>query len=302
MILKRKYNHRIFSYSLLIMMMFCCQLLTAQIQADTNIYHLETSEGNSYQGKIIEQDSQKVVFQTVKLGAINVMRKDIKTLYIIDNKKIKNGKYWMDNPQSTRYFFSPNGYGLKGGEGYYQNVWVLVNSFAVGITKNISIGGGVVPLFFFGGGPTPIWVTAKISLPIEKHKVAFGAGVLAGTVIGEENTGFGIFYGIGTIGSKDNNISLGLGYGYAGTNWTKSPIINLNFMFRTGPKGYFISENYYISTGEGSLVLISAGGRLIIKQAGLDYGLWIPFYSDMDVFVAIPWLGITIPFGNKNKK
>ncbi len=78
-------------------------------------------------------------------------------------------------------------------------------------------------------------------------------------------------------------------------------MVNVNFMFRTGPKGYFISENYYIKTGESSLVILSAGGRYIIKNTGLDYGLVIPFMSDMNSLFAIPWLGLTIPFGNKKK-
>lgn len=270
-------------------------------ETDTLSYHLETNDGNRYQGKIIEQDDRILIFRTNNIGDITVQQIDIKKLYVINLQKMKNGKYWLDNPQATRYFFSPNGFGLQAGEGYYQNVWVLVNSFAVGLTDHISIGGGLVPLFFFGGGPTPLWFTAKVSIPVDKNNLAFGAGVLAGSVIGAEDTGFGILYGITTIGTRDNNMSFGLGYGYAGGDWAKSPMINVNFMFRTGAKGYFISENYYIKAGETAAVILSAGGRYIIKDAGLDYGLMIPIISDMDSFVAIPWLGITIPFGTKKK-
>jgi hypothetical protein len=34
----------------------------------------------------------------------------------------------------------------------------------------------------------------------------------------------------------------------------------------------------------------------MIKNAGLDFGLWIPAETGGE-FVAIPWLGISIPFG-----
>jgi len=299
---KRKMIMRgITKYIAILLLVFCVQALWAQSISDTNTYHLETNDGNTYQGQVLEQDSIYLVFQSLSLGKITLKQSDIKDMHMLDFQKIQDGKYWMHNPQSTRYFFSPNGYGLKGGEGYYQNIWVLVNSFAIGITKNISLGGGIIPIFFFGGAPTPIWFTAKLSLPIEKHNVAFGAGVLAGTIIGEEDTDFGIFYGIGTLGNKDNNVTIGLGYGFAGGNWAKSPMINLNFMIRTGPKGYIISENYFIKTGDNSLLILSAGGRRIIKEAGLDYGLLFPFAQGMDTFIAIPWLGITIPFGNKKK-
>ncbi|MBE0638158.1 MAG: hypothetical protein IH598_06550 [Bacteroidales bacterium] len=212
--------------------------------------------------------------------------------------KMKEGQYWFDNPQATRYFFSPNGYGLKAGEGYYQNVWVLFNSFAVGVTDNISIGAGMVPLFFFGES-TPMWITPKFSIPVKSDKFNLGGGALIGTVLGEENAGFGIVYGLVTSGSKDNNVTFGMGYGYAGGDWAQSPMLNFNGMFRTGARGYFITENYFINGADANVLLISLGGRQIIKNAGLDYGLLLPFSSEMDQFIAIPWLGITLPFGNK---
>jgi len=270
-------------------------------QTDTLSYFIETNDGNIYQGKIIEKNDIIIKLSTSNIGVISIQQNDIKKIHSIDNKKLKKGKYWKDNPQSTRYFFSPNGFGLKSGEGYYQNVWVLINSATIGVSDYFSLGLGMMPNFLFGGAPTPIWMTAKASIPVSKENLSFGIGALGGTVIGEKDTEFAILYGITTVGNKDNNISFGLGYGYAGDSWAKSPMINVNFMFRTGPKGYIISENYYLRTGSYNNVLLSFGGRVIIKNAGLDYGLVIPIFGDMESLFAIPWLGITIPFGiNKN--
>jgi hypothetical protein len=44
------------------------------------------------------------------------------------------------------------------------------------------------------------------------------------------------------------------------------------------------------------------GGRSIIKKVSLDYGLFIPFASEMDNFVAFPWLGLEIPLGKSKNK
>jgi len=123
---------------------------------------------------------------------------------------------------------------------------------------------------------------------------------LLGTVIGEEEAGFGILYGLSTFGSRDGNLSIGLGYGYAGGSFANSPMVNINGMIRTGAKGYLLTENYYIPTGDESLIIISLGGRTIIHRSGLDYGLFIPIIDGLDSFVAIPWLGITIPFGQRD--
>jgi hypothetical protein len=61
-----------------------------------------------------------------------------------------------------------------------------------------------------------------------------------------------------------------------------------------------LTENYIISTGNESFGLISLGGRRLIKEVGLDYGLIIAVAGEMDGFFAVPWLGLTIPFRNKN--
>ena len=293
--MKTKINY--FKLSLIIAFFFSISYCNAQDQPDSLTYHIETKDGNAHMGQILEQDSVKILFLSDKLGEISIIKTDIKKIHILDKTKIKDKKYWFDNPQATRYFFSPNGYGLKAGEGYYQNVWVMVNSFAVGVTDYFSIGGGLVPLFLFAGGSTPVLLTPKFSIPVSKDKISLGAGVLLGTILGEKETGFGILYGISTFGSKDNNLTIGLGYGYAGGEWADLPMININVMARTGARGYFITENYFIRTGEITTVILSFGGRQIIKDAGLDYGLIIPFSNDLDDFIAIPWLGITIPFG-----
>jgi len=51
---------------------------------------------------------------------------------------------------------------------------------------------------------------------------------------------------------------------------------------------------------EGSVVLLSFGGRTMTKTLGIDYGLFIPIAEDTGLF-AIPWLGISVPFSVKKK-
>lgn len=153
----------------------------------------------------------------------------------------------------------------------------------------------------FAGTSTPIWISPKFSIPVKKDKLNVGAGMLAGTVLGEENSGFGIAYGITTFGSRDKNFSVGLGYAYAGGDWADAPTITFSAMIRTGPRGYFLTENYYIGSAGDDTLILSAGGRRIIKKAGIDYGLIFPVTGD-DAFL-IPWLGVSFPFGKtKNVK
>ena len=207
---------RLFTMGLALVVTLTTFSAFAQEQKAPVVFRIETKDGNGYTGEVVSRDSIRLVFKAEKLGQIEIRQSDIKTMVPIDPSHLKEGKYWFRNPQSTRYFFSPNGYGLKKGEGYYQNIWVLMNSFAVGVNDYVSIGGGLIPLFLFAGSPTPAWITAKVSIPVVKDQFNLGAGILAGNALGASNSGFGIFYGIATAGSRDRNISLGIGYGFAG--------------------------------------------------------------------------------------
>lgn len=276
--------------------LFWCASSELKAQQDTTVYQIETRDGNEYIGRIISQDSEKLILKTDRLGEVTLRKIDIKKMEPIIAKQMKDGEYWFENPQSTRYFWQPNGYGLKKGEGYYQNVWIFFNQVSVGVTDNFLIGAGIVPLFLFAGSPTPIWLAPKLSIPIKKDKLNMGAGALMGTVLGEEDTSFGIAYGTVTVGSRDKNFSFGLGYGYAGGDWADAPTISFSAMIRTGQRGYFLTENYYIGSGGDDLMIFFIGGRRMIDKAGIDFGLLIPTDTGGEL-IAIPWLGVTFPFG-----
>jgi len=285
-----------------LILLFACLVvvLKAQTISDTTLIQIETIDGNEFVGTIVSENAENLVLKTDNFGEITIQIKNIKSRKEINVQQIKDGKLWFSNPQSTRYFWSPNAFGLPKGEGYYQNIWVLWNQFAYGVTNNFSLGGGIIPLFLFAGAPTPVFATAKFSIPVIKNKFNLGAGAIAGTVLGESGTGFGIMYGISTFGSPDNNVTVGLGYAFAGGEIQSTPLINMNGMFRVSSKGYIITENYFIAVDGETVAMLSLGGRSIIKKAALDYGLFIPIAADMGTFIALPWLGFTIPFGKTN--
>ena len=285
----------------LVIILICITSLSkAQNSQDSIKSRIETIDGNEYIGIIKERSADKIRIKTDKLGEITILNSDVKKISEVSATIVKNGTYWFDNPQATRYFWAPNGYSLKKGEGYYQNVWILFNQAVYGFTDHFSGGIGIVPTVLFAGAPTPAWITAKYTVSVVKNKVNLGVGVLTGTVIGEKNTGFGILYGITTLGSRDKNINIGLGWGFAGGEMARNPTVNISGMIRTGAKGYFITENYFIGTTDNFVMMTMIGGRRIIRHTGLDFGAFIPIGGDIGSFVAIPWLGFTIPFGNKN--
>jgi hypothetical protein len=272
------------------------------IPTDTTVVvELETTDGNTFIGRVVKIDDDKIVLRSNNLGDLNIPRRNIRNITPIDQKKMVAGNYWYDSPIDVRYFFNSNAYGIRKGEGYYQNTWVFLNQVAYGVTNNITIGGGFIPLFLFGGSPTPVWATVKGSIPIKKDKFNLGVGGLFATVIGEEDASFGILYGNATVGSRDRNFNIGLGYGYAGGDWASTPAINFSGIYRTSKSFALITENYLVDAGDSNAFVGGLGVRFIGKKVVIDGALVIPYSELGDYFFALPWLGVTFPFGTKKQ-
>ena len=139
----------------------CINCSYSQSTKDTT-WIIETKDGNNYVGTIIYlQDS--IVQINASVGVLNIHKKNIRSIIPLKQSEIVKGEFWPENPHSSRYFWGPSGYNLRKGEGYYQNTWIMLNQVSYGITKNISLGLGIIPLFLFGGGAesTPLWITPK---------------------------------------------------------------------------------------------------------------------------------------------
>ena len=289
MISIKRFGTLIFSFALIFV------ITSSAYAQQSDLYRVETTDGNTFVGQLISETDEAITILTESAGEITISRKNIRKMTLLENDQMREDGYWHDNPQSTRYLFAPNAIGLRKGEGYYQNTWILFNNVNYGITNNFSLGAGTVPLFLFGLSSTPFWIMPKLSIPVASDLVHLSAGALIGGVIGEEDGSGGLLYGTGTVGDTNKNLTLGLGYAYGGGEISSTPVVNISGMYRTGQSIYFISENYFIpDTDAGGLV--SFGVRWAPENFAVDFALIRPL-EDFGSFVGLPWLGLTIPFG-----
>jgi len=289
MISIKRFGTLIFSFALIFV------ITSSAYAQQSDLYRVETTDGNTFVGQLISETDEAITILTESAGEITISRKNIRKMTLLENDQMREDGYWHDNPQSTRYLFAPNAIGLRKGEGYYQNTWILFNNVNYGITNNFSLGAGTVPLFLFGSSSTPCWIMPKLSIPVASDLVHLSAGALIGGVIGEEDGSGGLLYGTGTVGDTNKNLTLGLGYAYGGGEISSTPVVNISGMYRTGQSIYFISENYFIpDTDAGGLV--SFGVRWAPENFAVDFALIRPL-EDLGSFVGLPWLGLTIPFG-----
>jgi hypothetical protein len=274
--------------------------LLAQIPDNfTSLWLITTTDGNEYVGELIEQNDLEVRLLTKNLGEITIRTEDIVSMEPVVPEKILQRQNWRRHPHASRYFFSPNGFNLAEGEGYYQNAWVLLNQVSVGVTDFFSIGAGTIPLFLFAGSPTPVWITPKFSIPVSPDRVNIGVGGLIGGVIGGgDGSTFGIAYGVSTFGSRDKNVTVGLGYAFAGDEWSNVPLITVGGTTRIGKRAFLLTENYFAASEGETVALISIGARSLAKTVSFDYGLFLPVAEG--ALIAVPWLSLTVPFGQRS--
>ncbi len=253
----------------------------------------ECRTASIYAGVNVSETNENFVSGSESTGNLPISKNVIQASEQETTGSAKENEYFHGN----RYFVLSNGLGIPKGSGYYQNSWIFFNQVHYGLTNNFSIGAGIIPLFLFAGTPSPVWIVPSITFPVSKDKFSIGANLLVGAIAGVGTEAAGFLSFTATIGNRIRNLSLGLGYGYAGTDWSQSPLVSLSGMVRTGARHYFMTENYYVSGGDDFNLISFFGGRFDFRSLSLDYGLLIPMVVGMDDFFAIPWLGIAVPFG-----
>lgn len=174
--------------------------------ADTSRVHvLILDKGDVFMGKLLQYDSNEVVFKLFSGDTLIYPPTDVKMVKI--------------NPSPTkviseRLLVSPTGFGLEKGENEYRNIMFLYNSYHRGITKNITLGGGIMPFFITYLG----WVDAKLSFELGENLHFGTGGILGGGYAynfsedeGQEawlKYGLAGGFGVLTIGSRDKFINL----------------------------------------------------------------------------------------------
>ena len=144
------------------------------------------------------------------------------------------------NHHSSRYIFAPSAYPINKGSFYYQNYDLLLNDIQVGITDNFGIGiGYAFPLFMY--------VTPKYSMPLRKnHTVAVGDIAAFSVFTKASNTMWlNTLYGMYTLGSTKNNISLGLGILQSSDLDGNHAVTNLSGIYSITPNFYFVGEAWF---------------------------------------------------------
>ena len=187
---------------------------------DSNqIQVLETTDGSTNIGRIVEIGAEVIAFKT-DLGIIHIPMSKIKHIETVSVDLIHNGEFWFTNPNITRLFFAPTARMLKQGKGYFSDYYIFFPGFAYGITDRFTLGGG---LSIFPGvdmDDQVFFIAPKFGLIQEKSfHVAMGALLVR---VPDDSKTAGILYGVATFGQPDASLTAGLGYGFVDERFGRS--------------------------------------------------------------------------------
>lgn len=300
-------NHFFNLFGVLCGLLLSCMLHGQSIHGvndTTKTYRVELNDGSIFYGNIIERDEDKLVLRTSVIPRLELRHRNIRRISEVKSTEYKNDKFWFSNPHTSRYLYSPSGFNLKKGEGYYQNTNILLNSFNVGVTDHITVGGGIellstfVPLAF--GEFQPIFfLTGKAGMQLTDD-IHVGAGALYLNLPYYEfnqtrRAGSGIAYGIATYGNTDHHITAGLGWGFIQSEFSESPILTVSGTSRFSERFAFISENWFIPL-DPYYAFFSYGIRFMSETIAID----LAFINNPDIaefiIIGIPFVSFTVKF------
>lgn len=287
-----------------LLLLVCCFILpesavAQDVAPDTSSVRIEMLDGTVLLGKIKSRGEGALSITTISGVEANVPLNQIKEMTTISTASIHKGEYWFENPNATRYLFGPSAFNLKKGEGYYQNTYLLLNSFNYGVTDYFSIGGGIELLTLFNGSPAFV-LTPKVGFQTGP-KTSLGGGILYANLgdIGDRSN-FGIAYGVVTKGTVDKNFTVGLGWGIIDNEFSSRPIITFSGMTRLSKKIALVSENWIVPA-DIYYPLFSYGIRFFGEKMAID----LAFINNPDiaseVVIGIPYVDFMVKFGRPKR-
>jgi hypothetical protein len=266
---------------------------------------VHTRDGSAIVGRVVAEDSASIRVET-SAGVLTIARSNVRSIDTIRASDMHEGEYWFPNANRTRLFFGPTGRTLSSGEGYYMNTYLVLQSFAGGLTDNVTLGGGFSLLP--GVDPTEwlYYVTPKVGV-YQTENVNVALGALAGTVANASSNGFGILYGVATKGGPNSSVSVGAGYGFAGSSLSSRPVLMIGGEQRVTRRVALLTENYLYASRRSNVSCVSTcpndahgvvsyGLRFLGEKLSVDFAFFnVP--GDVDwVFPGIPYVSFSAKF------
>jgi hypothetical protein len=248
-------------------------LFSGAAAQQVEVQAVKLTSGTTHYGQVTESPDS-VTIALASGGTLTIPRSQVRSISSVRGQ-LHNGDFWARDLNETRLFFAPTARTLPSGDGYVSVYMFVLPFIGYGVTDAVTLAGGVLPFF---GGDVPVvgYVAPKIQV-LSRDRVQAAVGGLA-FFSSDADESVGILYAVTSLGqSSDASVSLGAGFGYAGSDMANTPVLLAGFERRVGRRIKLVSENW-IFPRDG--VLLSFGPRFMGERMSGDLGLAVPAFGD----------------------
>ena len=227
----------------------------------------------------------------------------------------------LSDPNESRLMFAPTGRPLGKGNGYFSDHYVIFPGFAVGLTDNVSLSGGISTIPAVGLTEQIYYLSASSGWKLgDKGAFALG-GLIAGNPSSElDASAAGALFGVATFGHPDRSLSVGLAAlavreevydfdprgEYTGSHgewrFRDAPVVMLGGSLRVARHLSLISESWLFLGKDFELSQQPFGFalRFFNGRISADVGMVLVGEVIKEGF-PVPWLSFTYHFGPSRK-
>jgi hypothetical protein len=265
---------------------------------DQQLYSFQLNDGTKIIGYLYDENDNEIVIQNLDMEILTYSKEILVNIYQVEGI-VKNGKLFRKDPNSSVYLFAPSAFPITKAKGFCRDFCLFFPSVNYGLTKHISIQGG---LFWYPGmdiKSTPYVGNLKINLFHTKRFALAGGLMYVNFPATSKDKIYGAGFGFvtGTIGNEYSHASLSSGWGYIqseeGWEVMEEPIVVLAGNLRITSFMALVTENWFYPQVDLDDSLLTISARFFGQQIALDLGAIFSINSLQDNQTPIPLINIT---------
>jgi hypothetical protein len=267
-----------------------------RVNDSTIVYRVMLSDGSKLVGHVTMLSADSVRIRSAA-STTTVARSAIREARAYPLSAMRNGELWPENPHATRLLFSPTAIPLRKGESYFADFWVFIISAAHGVTDRFTLGGGMTVLPGLSLEKNVLYAMPKYTV-IDRPAAKLALGGLLATVPidSDRRKSLGLLYAVGTVGSRENNLTVGTGFGYVGNTLSKTPVVTVGGQTRVARHLALITENWFVPSEGADAGFVTYGVRFLDDKFAVDLAFGTPIDGGGVSFPGVPLLGFAVKF------
>jgi hypothetical protein len=262
------------------------------------VFRVILKDGSEYLGAIESQDTVSITLHTLMGVTMQIPLSSVKKTDRIWGR-MDGDEFYKPDPTQSRLFLAPTARGLAQGQGFYSVYEILFPHIAYGVTDYLTVAGGMSLMTLQTGAF--YYISPQVNLPQLTKYIDVAVGVCYYNFGSSENKKpEAVAYGVGTIGSVDHALTVGLGWDLKKPSSSERPIIMLGYEVRTTSNTKLITENWLPINSKS--FNYSVGFRFFGEHLSADFALIGSLDKTSKNSPVFPWFGFSYFFGTPNVK